>query len=116
MELERERESRSHRSAHRPSAIIQLSTRRQALRMHRFCCSRMFHPLAQKADPIDALAVPTHPRAILPCPPLRVVDLVQEGAKGPIENPPVIVIWLEKPTTHLLVCRPRYSNSFSARP
>jgi hypothetical protein len=37
----------------------------------------------------------TYPGVILPCWPLGVVELVQEGAKGPIENPRLILmpIW-----------------------
>ena len=53
---------------------------------------------AEDGDPIDALAVhdgATYPGVILPCRPLGVVELVQKGAKGPIENPRVILmpIW-----------------------
>jgi inorganic pyrophosphatase len=57
--------------------------------------------LAQDGDPIDALAVHdggTYPGVILPCRPLGVVDLIQEGAKGPIENPRLILmpIWHDR--------------------
>ena len=62
----------------------------------------------EEGDPIDALAVhdgAIYPGVILPCRPLGVGDLVQEDAKGPIENPRLILmpIWhdrmgeLEKP-------------------
>src|ERR1700730_2447171 len=45
--------------------------------------------------PIDALA--GHEGGILPCRPLGGVDLVQEGAKGPIENPRLLLpIWHDR--------------------
>jgi len=55
----------------------------------------------EDGDPIDALAVhdgATYPGVILPCRPLGVVELVQKGAKGPIENPRVILmpIWHDR--------------------
>ena len=50
----------------------------------------------EDGDPIDALAV--HDGGILPCRPLGGVDLVQEGAKGPIENPRLLLpIWHDLP-------------------
>jgi inorganic pyrophosphatase len=55
----------------------------------------------EDGDPIDALAVhdgATYPGVILPCRPLGVVELVQKGANGPIENPRVILmpIWHDR--------------------
>ncbi|HEY4846880.1 MAG TPA: inorganic diphosphatase [Methylocella sp.] len=55
----------------------------------------------EDGDPIDALAVHdggTYPGVILPCRPLGVVDLVQKDAKGPIENPRLILmpIWHDR--------------------
>jgi inorganic pyrophosphatase len=40
----------------------------------------------------------TYPGVILPCRPLGMVELVQEGAKGPIENPRLILmpIWHDR--------------------
>src|ERR1700716_3393707 len=49
----------------------------------------------EDGDPIDGLAVhdgAPYPGVILPCRPLGVVELVQKGATGPIENPRLILM------------------------
>jgi inorganic pyrophosphatase len=55
----------------------------------------------EDGDPIDTLAIhdgSTYPGVILPCRPLGVVELVQKGANGPIENPRLILmpIWHDR--------------------
>jgi inorganic pyrophosphatase len=50
---------------------------------------------AEDGDPIDALALhegATYPGVVLPCRPLGVVDLVQQGKNGPVGNPRVILM------------------------